>query len=52
MKTNATSRLENWLDEDEDEDINKKSNFAQNSFYNEEEKVRSFRNKSEEDPWI
>ena len=50
MKNTATSRLENWLEEDED--INQKSEFNQNSFYNEEEEVRSFRNKSEDDPWI
>ena len=50
MKNTATSRLENWLEEDED--INKKSEFKQNSFYNEEEEIRPFRNKREDDPWI
>ena len=50
MKNNATSRLEDWLEEDED--INKKSEFNQNSFYNEEEEIRSFSNKRADDPWI
>ena len=51
MKNNATNRLEDWLDEDED--INKKSEFKRNSFYNDEnDKVRSFRNKRDDDPWI
>ena len=50
MKNTATSRLEDWLEEDED--INKKSKFNRNSFYNEEEEIRSFRNKKEDDPWI
>lgn len=50
IKNTAASRLENWLEEDED--INQKSEFNQNSFYNDEEEVRSFRNKREDDPWI
>ena len=50
MKNIASNRLEDWLEEDED--INKKSDFKQNSFYNDEEKVRSLRNKSDDDPWI
>ena len=50
MKNTATSRLENWLEEDED--INQKSEFNQNSFYNDEEEVRSFSNKRADDPWI
>ena len=51
MKNNATNRLEDWLDEDED--INKKSEFKRNSFYNyDDDKVRSFRNKRDDDPWI
>ena len=50
MKNTATHRLEDWLEEDED--INKKLEFNQNSFYNDEEKVSSFKNKSEDDPWI
>jgi len=50
MKNTATSRLEDWLEEDED--INQNSEFNRNSFYNEEDEVRSFRNKKEDDPWI
>ena len=50
MKYSATNKLEDWLEEDED--INQKSEFNRNSFYNKEEQVRSFRNKREDDPWI
>ena len=50
MKNTATSILEDWLEEDED--INQNSEFSRNSFYNEEDEVRSFRNKKEDDPWI
>ena len=50
MRNNASHRLENWLEEDED--INLKSEYKRNSFYNENEEVRSFSNKSDEDPWI
>ena len=50
MKNTATNRLEDWLEEDED--INQKSEFDGNIFYNGEEKARSFRNKREDDPWI
>ena len=50
MKNTATNRLEDWLEEDED--INKKSEFNPNSFYNEEGELKSFRNKREDDPWI
>ena len=50
MKNNATNKLEDWLEEDED--INQKSEFNRNSFYNDQEQVRSFRNKREDDPWI
>ncbi len=51
MKNNATNRLEDWLEEDED--INKKSEFKRNSFYNDnDDNVRSFRNKRDDDPWI
>ncbi len=52
MKNTATSRLEDWLVEDED--INKKSEFKRNSFYNDDDnnKERSFRNKRDDDPWI
>ncbi len=50
MKNSATSRLEDWLEEDED--INQKSEINKKSFYNEDEEIRSFRNKREDDPWI
>ena len=50
MKNTATNRLEDWLEEDED--INKKSEFNRNSFYNNDEKVRSLRNKRDDDPLI
>ena len=50
MKNTASIRLEEWLEEDED--INQNSEFSRNSFYNEDDEVRSFRNKREDDPWI
>ena len=50
MKNIATNKLEDWLEEDED--INQKPESNRNSFYNEKEQVRSFRNKREDDPWI
>ena len=50
IKNNATSRLEDWLEEDED--INQKSDFKGNSFYNSDQELRSFKNKKEDDPWI
>ncbi len=50
MKNTTTSRLENWLEEDED--INQKLEFDRNSFYNEDEEIRSFSNKREDEPWI
>ena len=50
MKNTATNRLEDWLEEDED--INQKSEFNRDSFYNEKEQLRSLRNKREDDPWI
>ena len=50
MRNNATNKLEDWLEEDED--INQKSEFKRNSFYNEKEEATSFRNKKEDDPWI
>ena len=50
MKNTATNRLEDWLEEDED--INKKSEFQRNSFYNDNENERSLRNKRDDDPWI
>ena len=50
MKNNATNKLEDWLEEDED--INQNSEFKRNSFYNNEEESRTLRNKREDDPWI
>ena len=50
MKNSATGRLEDWLEEDED--INQNSEFNRNSFYNDEEEIRSSKNKKEDDPWI
>ena len=50
MKNTAANKLEDWLEEDED--INKNSEFRQNSFYNENQSDRTFRNKKENDPWI
>ena len=50
MKNIASSRLEDWLEEDED--INQNLDFKQKSFYNEDRKSRSFSNKKEDDPWI
>ncbi len=50
MKNNATNRLEYWLEEDED--INQKSDFKQNTFYNKDEEDSSLRNKKYDDPWI
>ena len=50
MKNTATNRLEDWLEEDEE--INQKSEFKRNSFYNDNEKESSFRKKRDDDPWI
>jgi len=50
MKNIASSRLENWLEEDED--INQNLDFKQKSFYNNEIKSSSFSDKKEDDPWI
>ena len=50
MKNIASSRLENWLEEDED--INQNLDFKQKSFYNNEIKSSSFNDKKEDDPWI
>ena len=41
MKNIASNRLENWLEED-DEDISQNSDFKSNSFYNENISTRSF----------
>ena len=50
IKNKASSRLEDWLEEDED--INQNLDFKQNSFYNNERTSRSFSDKKEDDPWI
>ena len=50
MKNIASSRLEDWLEEDED--INQKLDIEQNSFYNDERISRSFNEKKDDDPWI
>lgn len=50
MKSVASNRLEDWLEEDED--INQKLDYRQKSFYNDEDKSRSFGEKREDDPWI
>ena len=50
MKNTATNRIEDWLEEDED--INQKSDFEQNSFYNDEEETIVSKNKRDDDPWI
>ena len=50
MKNVASSRLEDWLEEDED--IDQKLDFNQKSFYNESKmSSKSFSDKKE-DPWI
>jgi len=46
----ASSRLEDWLEEDED--IKQNLDFKRNSFYNSDRTSRSFSNKKEDDPWI
>ena len=49
MRNKASSRLEDWLEEDED--INQNLYFKQKSFYN--EKIsESFSQNKEDDPWI
>ena len=50
MKNIASSRLEDWLEEDED--INQNLDFKQKSFYNEDIEAQSFSGKKEDDPWI
>ncbi len=50
MKNTATNRLEDWLEEDED--INQKSEFKQNTFYNNDGKKSFLSNKKYDDPWI
>ncbi len=50
MRNLASSRLEDWLEEDED--INQNLDFQQKSFYNAERKSQFFSDKKEDDPWI
>ena len=50
IKNNATNRLEDWLEEDED--ISQKLEFDRKSFYNEKDELRSSKNKKEDEPWI
>ena len=50
MKNIASSRLEDWLEDDED--INQNLDLQQKSFYNSERTPRSFSKKKEDDPWI
>jgi len=50
MKNIAANRLEDWLEEDED--INQKLDFEEESFYNDDSTSRSFSDKKEDDPWI
>jgi len=50
MKSVASNRLEDWLEEDED--INQNLDYNQKSFYNNERTSRSSSDKSEDDPWI
>jgi hypothetical protein len=49
MKSIASNKLEDWLEEDED--INQNLDFEQKSFYN-KKTSRSFSDKKEDDPWI
>ena len=50
MKNIASSRLEDWLEEDED--INQNLDFKQKSFYNDDISTRSFSDQKEDEPWI
>ena len=51
MKNVASNRLEEWLEEDED--INLNLDFKPKSFYNNDNiSTRSFSDKKEDDPWI
>jgi len=50
MKSIASNKLEDWLEEDED--INQNLDFKQNSFYNNERKSKFVSEKKEDDPWI
>ena len=52
MKNIASNRLEEWLEEDEDEDISQNLDFKQKSFYNEDRTSMPYSEKKEDDPWI
>ena len=50
MKNEASNRLEDWLEEDED--ISQNLDFKQKSFYNNNRTTITFSEKKEDDPWI
>ena len=50
MKTIASNRLEEWLEEDED--ISQNLDFKQKSFYNDDRSSIPSSEKKEDDPWI
>ena len=50
MKNNASNRLEDWLEEDED--ISQNLDFKQKTFYNDDITSIPFSEKKEDDPWI
>ena len=50
MKNIASSRLEDWLEEDDD--VNQNLDFREKSFYNDERNSISSSDKKEDDPWI
>ena len=50
MKSIASNRLEDWLEEDED--INQNLDFNPKSFYTNDSESKSFSEKKEDDPWI
>ena len=50
MKNIASTRLEEWLEEDED--ISQNLDYKQKSFYNDDSRSIPFSEKKEDDPWI
>ena len=50
MKSIASNRLEDWLEEDED--INQNLDFNPKSFYTNDSESKSFSEQKEDDPWI
>ncbi len=50
MKNIASTKLEDWLEEDEE--IKSDLDFKQKSFYNDERSSRSYSDKRDDDPWI